>query len=1512
MTEETIFTNALAIADPAQRQAYLNDACGDDSAQRREIEALLAAHAEDSGFLVRPVLQQLASNAADKVAPTDSPASSLEPLRAAKSGAGETQAEKRGPADDDLAFLAPPTKPEHLGQLGHYDVLRVIGRGGFGIVLKAFDESLHRVVAIKVLSPAYAAIVAARKRFIREARANAAVKNEHIVAIYEVQAEAQPPYLVMELIEGVSLQDKLDTQGPLGVTEILRIGMQIAEGLAAAHKQGLVHRDIKPANILLENGVERVKITDFGLARAVDDASMTQSGTVAGTPMYMSPEQAEGLAVDSRSDLFSLGTVLYAMATGHPPFRASGTHAVLKRVIEAAPRPIRESNPEVPDWLEAFIAKLHAKKPADRFQTAQEVAEALGQGLAHVQQPGNMAAPAMAATVKRWQVGDRVLAPWGPEWLYVATVKQTNEDSVFISYCDGHSDWVKAVDVRPLDIDNGSRVWAWWNGPYYPGTVTERKGYSVHIAYDDGDQEWTELSYIRVPGRPSGTAVRSTLPEETPTRKPAAAATCAPLLAWMWRTTLVGLVAGTVVGLAFLPFCFFWWPLHHGLFAAAAAAAGMALVAFALGIRYRWSLFRALGVGAVLLVIGLAVTGDFAMRRKALITVVADQGVEMTLTNEDDGSVRPIATGEQHVSAGIYRVDLRCDDRHTLASVSLWGGIRSFPAGAIKDEVRLQVEHGDHVTLVVRTFQRTMKKDVSEPGWVQLFNGKDLGGWKEVRKTDARWTVEQGTLVGRAGDVENAPSLLVSDRSDYRNFHFRIEAMTDADDDDGGQCFRYLFRSDNWKGYEAQIQHKGKWPKTGSLWWSNTPQKSTPLTDVDEVSIRGGEWFTQEVIADGNRLKVILNGKVMSEINDQAYYAGHLALLLQSGTVRFRKIEIKELPADKDGWVQLFNGRDVVTGWKPAAGWSVEDGILVGRDQNYSHLLTSRDDFENFHLRVEARINRNGDSGVFFRCQHSPTERLRGYEAQIACEDTWNSTGGLIFQGAKGEGKGRFTEALTRPDEWFVLEIIAQDNHLTTRVNGKVAVDLVDADRNFVKGQIGLQLLKNTTVQFRKIEIKELPPTDQGNVAAPKQEKVEKGVYRIIKQFLPTDLPLDWKQVYRDRGGWLIYLEGDSVVRLFRAEKAGVVERGVWVFRGQIKTSGFKSKNQVAIGGQWKDDLGKHASGSVLVEPASEWRPWAINPNTTAGDRPAIVELHLQNQSKQAGTVWIKDVELVEIDPHTFVGPNGTVVAKPAAPVAEKGVLDYAEIHDADEPRFDAWLEQMRKAGIRPVSLGLDVVNNAPRYSAVAILEENKRAWDFTRVLVGEHNRIHFRTMAGKKFVPIAQDLYTDGTGVRQAILWVQREAAHGDGIYTGDEQQIKITIDDGKKRQKRPISQNALLYNGKHTFSVILDDDGGVPWGMAYPLTLSECKASLAGIKAVGGRLDHLYAVSTAAGTRFGYISIKDDHGPDWDVSWALTAKEYESQLAERKKQGFRPQLAVPHDSHFSVIWVRFGQPEP
>jgi serine/threonine protein kinase len=293
----------------------------------------------------------------------------------------------------DLFFLRRDDRHELLGTLDQYEVQEVIGQGAFGVVLKAYEPALQRLVAIKVLSPALAGSATARKRFTREAQAAAAVCHDHIVAVHAVGETAGLPYLVMQYVGGESLQARLDRSGPLDLAEIVRIGMQTASGLAAAHAQGLIHRDIKPANLLLENGLARVKITDFGLARAVDDIGLTQDGVVAGTPEYMAPEQARGETVDPRCDLFSLGSVLYAMCTGVPPFRSSSTPAVLRQVSDHEPRAIRSLNSDVPEWLEALIARLMAKDPAQRFQSAAEVATLLEAYLAHVRQPINFLAP---------------------------------------------------------------------------------------------------------------------------------------------------------------------------------------------------------------------------------------------------------------------------------------------------------------------------------------------------------------------------------------------------------------------------------------------------------------------------------------------------------------------------------------------------------------------------------------------------------------------------------------------------------------------------------------------------------------------------------------------------------------------------------------------------------------------------------------------------------------------------------------------------------------------------------------------------------------------------------------------------------------------------------------------------------------------------------------------------------------------------------------------------------------
>ena len=394
MTERDIFLAALEISDLQARQAYLDNVCGTNGSLLVAVTALLESHEGAGSFLKTPLVQTPGATSSAATASDDLVASSAaveQTGRFSSEHAAELNDEDDGGEQEiPRGYLAPSKKPGALGRLAHYEVLEVLGKGAFGTVLKAFDEKLHRMVAIKVMSTELASTSPARKRFLREARASAAIRHENVVAIYAVE-EQPTPYLVMEYIPGKTLADALIGEGPLALNDSLRLGQQIASGLAAAHSQGLIHRDIKPANILLEDGLQwKVKITDFGLARAADDASVTQSGTIAGTPMYMSPEQAHSNNIDQRSDLFSFGSVLYQMVSGRPPFRASSTLAVMKRVTEDSPRPIQEIIPEVPDWLCTIISKLHEKRADDRYQTASEVAGLLARCQLELQRTGQV------------------------------------------------------------------------------------------------------------------------------------------------------------------------------------------------------------------------------------------------------------------------------------------------------------------------------------------------------------------------------------------------------------------------------------------------------------------------------------------------------------------------------------------------------------------------------------------------------------------------------------------------------------------------------------------------------------------------------------------------------------------------------------------------------------------------------------------------------------------------------------------------------------------------------------------------------------------------------------------------------------------------------------------------------------------------------------------------------------------------------------------------------------------
>lgn len=311
------------------------------------------------------------------------------------------------------ALLEPVEALSVLGKLDDYEVTEVLGQGGMGLVLKAFDHPLKRWVAIKVLAPDMAGDPLARQRFAREAQAAAAVRHEHIITIHAVSEANGLPFFVMEFVSGGSLQDYLLRHGPPNWRDGARLGAEVAEGLAAAHARGLIHRDIKPSNILLQPVTEPdalgiAKISDFGLAHIIDETRLTQTGIVAGTPMYMAPEQALSEPLDSRADLFSLGSLLYTLCTGKEPFAASGAMAVIRQVCETNPRPMRELNPAIPAWLEALVARLHQKRPSDRFASASEVAELLNYNLTHPDTPRSVPAkpsPSIRSSKRLWIAG---------------------------------------------------------------------------------------------------------------------------------------------------------------------------------------------------------------------------------------------------------------------------------------------------------------------------------------------------------------------------------------------------------------------------------------------------------------------------------------------------------------------------------------------------------------------------------------------------------------------------------------------------------------------------------------------------------------------------------------------------------------------------------------------------------------------------------------------------------------------------------------------------------------------------------------------------------------------------------------------------------------------------------------------------------------------------------------------------------------------------------------------------
>jgi serine/threonine protein kinase len=359
MSPFDVFQSALELSTHEEQDAFVIETClGNDDLQA-EVLSLLEAHRHVGDFLESRNLTGSISQAM-----THSGNGNDRSLRLAVSIARLKK------------LLAPSPDPEAWGMLNHFSVLGVVDAGGYGLVVRARDETLRRTVAIKLLDPTCQLASESQSQFLKEAQSAAQINHENVVRIHSVHSDPIP-FIVMEYVHGTTLTSYLRDHSTFPIPVLINLSHQIASGLAAAHECGLVHRDVKPGNILVElkdKDFPRIKLADFGLALGIEEStSPSDSSDFIGTPSFAAPEQARSLEIGPRADLFSLGSVLYFMATGLAPFRANSTAALLGQILHLQPRPIREIRPEVPQWFCDLVEQLHQKAPEKRPQNALEV-----------------------------------------------------------------------------------------------------------------------------------------------------------------------------------------------------------------------------------------------------------------------------------------------------------------------------------------------------------------------------------------------------------------------------------------------------------------------------------------------------------------------------------------------------------------------------------------------------------------------------------------------------------------------------------------------------------------------------------------------------------------------------------------------------------------------------------------------------------------------------------------------------------------------------------------------------------------------------------------------------------------------------------------------------------------------------------------------------------------------------------------------------------------------------------
>jgi serine/threonine protein kinase len=946
-------------------------------------------------------------------------------------------------AQPPLASSLPPGLADHPD----YEILRELGRGGMGVVYLALNRLMGRKEVLKIVSRELMDRRGVLDRFLREIRNAAQLHHPNIVTAYSVIRSGESIAFAMEYVEGYDLAQLVKGRGPLPVSLASNFIYQAAQGLEYAHQKGMVHRDIKPSNLILARAGTRpiVKVLDFGLAKATRegpvDGGLTAEGQMLGTPDYIAPEQSlDAQKADIRADVYSLGCTLYYLLSGSAPFRGSSLYEILQAHHSSEAKSLNLVRPEVPSELAAIVAKMMAKVPARRYQTPGEVARALKPFFKAVE---------------------------------VEAVGRNSEES------RASQAVVSEQRAQPRMQPKENRV----PSPLEPAARNPLESTPA----DSRELEPFEIANAEPPAR----GVTRLAPTRTGSRPP-----------WIW-TVLAGAVflAGLLIA---------WDAGRFNVKTSNIPAQPSGPSPSPSVDRAHHETFG----GQPKLEAPPAVEATSLSRDSyhwPATPVTKPQPPRKTNVLRDEPPLPSAARDPSALSRSQGRPSFLEDEppvpsaAHGPSALPRSQGrpilVASYCAASpVADGIVRAAEYGN------------------SPYVDFAFTGNDrFGGLQDGMGRP---------MPGKApDDLSVRLRAAYSDRSLFLAFQVRDQFVDDEESDrerpqcnDGVEIFLDGDRVSN--DFYPPIGHAAPGSSEGFQLIANvaghklTTSRDFTINDWKSAANRYEEGYVIEVeiplalidVKDGPQKVAAGPGSAINlglaiNDNDAAVHEQTRYAFIRArpsigspwiGREDSWSFGIKLAPEPSSSnrgaaaevpWTPLFNGRDTI-GWKPhprqPGNWHVENGILVGSGPASSYLYTGRGDFRNVHVRVEARINSSGNSGVFLRAPFGPVRPPNkpvypvGYEGQINCTHGDPNRTGSLYVG-NDVAVVKMLNSLVRPLEWFTLEMIAQGDRVIVKVNGRTTADYTDRLHRFASGHIALQQLgPQTVVEFRKIELKEL------------------------------------------------------------------------------------------------------------------------------------------------------------------------------------------------------------------------------------------------------------------------------------------------------------------------------------------------------------------------------------------------------------------------------------------------------